>query len=214
MVKIIQHKAEIEFADPRALSLIERATRTCYKSEDYIKEGSAEKLFNQVVKQTHHDSVSEHATVTVRVFTDRATMAQISRHRSLSLSVESQRYCNYTKAKFGEEIVVVQPVEIQDEDSDAYFAWHTAMVSCESIYFSMVKDMKQKPEVARFVLPNSAKTEMVITGNIRAWRGFFKLRMSSHAQADIRHLAHLIHKEMLANGVSPIFFDDIVKGEK
>lgn len=211
MVKVVQHDVSFKWMTPNILEEIESATRTCYKSEDKICEGSAEKIFNQVVKQSHHDSVSEHGVISIHVnATDRATLGQITRHRLFSFSVESQRYCNYTKDKFGNEVLFVQPVELPDVDSDGYFAWHTAMVSCESIYFSMIKDMKIKPEVARSVLPNSTKTEFRITGNVRVWRNFFKLRMSKHAQADIRHLANLIYDEMINNGVPSILFDDII----
>jgi thymidylate synthase (FAD) len=208
MPNIIEPKVQFITKTPMLAETIEHATRTCYKSHDLTKEGSAERLFNQIVKQSHHDSVSEHASVTVHITTDRATMAQFTRHRiGFAYSIESQRYCNYTKDKFGNEVSFVRPRGLK-EGSGGYIVWYYAMKAAENYYFELLKE-KVKPETARYVLPNSTKVEMTVTGNIRAWRNFFKLRADGHAQIDIRHLSKLIYDQMIENGVPKFIFDDI-----
>jgi thymidylate synthase (FAD) len=207
---IVKQKAEFLWATPNIAETIEAATRTCYKSEDKIKPGSAEKLYNQVVKQSHHDSVSEHAIISLRITTDRATLAQFTRHRLFSYSVESQRYVNYAKEKFGNEIQVIQPFNIPDK-TEVFEIWREAMMDAEKSYFALI-NRKVNPETARMVLPNSTKVEFVVTGNVRVWRNFFSLRMGSHAQADIRDLANKIYQQMLNNNIPSFLFDDIIGG--
>lgn len=207
-MKLVEQKAEFIWATPDIAENIEKATRTCYKSEDKISEGSAQRLYNQVVKQSHHDSVSEHGVISMRFTTDRATLAQVTRHRLFSFSVESQRYVNYTKGKFGSQIQVIKPYSLT-EGTEAYEIWKNAVEASEKAYFELVA-LKTKPETARMVLPNSTKVEFVITGNIRVWRNFLSLRLGSHAQSDIRHLAGLVYEEMKANGIPSFLFDDII----
>lgn len=207
-MKVIQQKAEFLWATPNIGEKIEAATRTCYKSEGGIKDGSAERLFDQVVKQSHHDSVTEHGVISMRLTTDRATMAQITRHRLFSFSIESQRYCNYTKDKFDNEITVIEPRGIT-KGSLAYAMWLNAMESAEQYYFKLIEE-GLKPEVARSVLPNSCKTEIVITGNLRQWRSFLKLRLTSHAQSDIRYLCTEIVRELLDNDIPMYLISDVI----
>lgn len=201
----------VEFIDaPQNLGkIIERAARTCYKSEDKIKEGSDERLYNQIVKQTHHDSVAEHGVIVLQVTTDRAILAQLTRHRHFSFSVESQRYVNYSKTKFGSEIKCIVPDGIV-LDSPEFFVWYTAMEHAEDYYFEMI-DAKCKPEVARSVLPNSTAVELTMSGNIRQFRHYFKLRAEGHAQSDHQKLAKMMYDCMMENGVPSYLFDDIMK---
>lgn len=212
-MKIVEQKAEFMTCTPDMEKVIEYACRTCYKSHNLIKEGSAEKLFNQIVKQNHHDSVCEHASITMYLTTDRSMLAQITRHRiGFSFSVESQRYCNYTKGKFDGHVSFIKPEGIES-GSYEFEIWQSAMLQSEIHYQTLLKQ-GLKPEVARSVLPNSTKCELTITANIRAWRNFFKLRASGHAQKDIQVLSKLIHEEMLKSGQVPAFlFDDIFGGE-
>ena len=88
------------------LTKLEKIGRVCYKSEDYIKEGSAEKFLKGIVKRGH-ESVIEHESITVRVTCDRGVTHEIVRHRIASYSQESTRYCNYSGDKFGNEITVI-----------------------------------------------------------------------------------------------------------
>lgn len=208
-MKIIEPSVQFIAATPNIGQVIELGARNCYKSEDKIGEGTDEKLFNQIVKQHHHDSVVEHGNITVRIITDRAMLAQITRHRHFSFSVESQRYCNYTKDKFSGHVQFIKPFDIT-EGTPAYDVWKYACESAEIAYEGLIYH-KVKPETARYVLPNSTKTEIVMTGNVRSWRHFFSLRMSGHAQKDVQYLTQLVYQSMIDNGVPKYLFDDVVK---
>lgn len=206
-MKIVEPKVEFITATPNIAEVIEHACRTCYKSHDLVKEGSAEKLFNRIVKQNHHDSVTEHGLITLYITTDRAMLAQITRHRiGFSYSVESQRYCNYSKDKFDNNVSFIEPMNL--ETMEQRNIWQYACKNAESMYFMLLNE-GCKPETARSVLPNCTKVELTMSGNIRAWRSFFKLRASGHAQKEIQHLCTLIYKCMIDNGIPQYFFDDI-----
>ena len=207
-MELFTHEVELKAVTPDIDKVIEEACRTCYQSHNLIKDGSAERLFNQIVKQSHHTSVTEHGSISVYITTDRATMAQITRHRvGMSYSIESQRYCNYSKGKFGEQVSFVVPYELEDND-EAFHVWQCAMVQAELHYFQMLKS-GVAPEIARSVLPNSTLTHMYMTGNVASWRHFFKLRASGHAQKDVKYVSALILQAMLDGGVPAYFFDDI-----
>lgn len=210
-MKIVEPYVEFIAATPNIGKVIELSARNCYKSEDKMGEGTDVKLFNQIVKQHHHDSVSEHGSITLRIVTDRAMLAQITRHRHFSFSVESQRYVNYSKDKFGANVQFIKPIGIE-EGTPEYDIWRTSCELAEHYYFLLL-DMKIKPETARSVLPNCTKTEIVMTGNVRSWRQFFQLRTASHAQKDIQYLSKLMYKAMTDNGIPSYLFDDIIKGD-
>lgn len=184
------------------LAKIERAGRTCYKSEDRITEDSAEKFVASIMKRGH-ESVLEHAIISVRVFTDRGVTHEIVRHRVASYSQESTRYCNYGKAG---EVVFVRPVDLGEQDTQVADMWERGMKASERYYLNMLAN-GATPQFARSVLPNSLKTEIVMTMNIREWRHFFHLRTAKAAHPQMRALAI----DML-NGfktIVPVVFDDI-----
>ena len=208
-MKIVEPSVEFIAATPNIGQVIELGARNCYKSEDKMGEGTDEKLFNQIVKQHHHDSVVEHGSITVRIVTDRAMLSQISRHRHFSFSVESQRYCNYSKEKFGGDVQFIKPYDLTPGTVEHYI-WEKSCGDSEVAYFDLI-EMKVKPETARSVLPNSTKTEIVMTGNVRSWRHFFSLRSSGHAQKDVQHLSQLIYQSIVSNGVPAYLFDDVIK---
>jgi thymidylate synthase (FAD) len=155
------------------LQMIEKAGRTCYKSEDRVSPDSASRFVRNIRKHGH-DAMLEHASLTVRFTVDRGVSHELVRHRVASFAQESTRYCNYAQEKFGNEITVIRP-SFLDPDSVAYFAWKTAMENAEASYFALL-EMGCTPEEARTVLPNSLKTEVVMTANMREWRHFFRLR--------------------------------------
>lgn len=207
-MNIVEHAVEVKAVTPNIDLVIEEACRTCYQSHNLTKEGSAERLFNQIVKQAHHTSVTEHGSISVYITTDRATMAQITRHRiGFSYSIESQRYCNYSKGKFGNSVTFIKPLDIE-EDTREYDVWVSAMTQAELHYFSLL-ELGTKPESARSVLPNSTKANIYMTANVASWRRFFQLRASGHAQEEIKYLSAIILARMLDAGVPKYFFDDI-----
>lgn len=233
--------------------MIEKCAKTCYKSENTITEGSAEKFVERLIKAGHY-AMLEHATiylkipfiapsihskgrtylymgnpyskanlikkddspmayittnyrvikengweedlkyicaptkhhekrVTVKFVCSRAVAQEFTRHRVFSFAMESQRYCNYSKDKFDNEITFITPNRVnthcpnkhQKGPSIADLEWSTAMQNAEASYFLLLKE-GWKPEEAREVLPNSTKTELIITGFTEDWEHFFDLR--------------------------------------
>lgn len=186
-MKIVNQSAELLWATPDAEQEIEAAGRTCYKSEDKITPDSAPKFIEMVCKR-QHESVLEHAVASFRIVCDRGVSHEIVRHRICSISQESTRYVNYSKGKFGGEITVIEPPGMT---GDQGVAWETAMTTCESEYFSMLNS-GASPQIARSVLPNSLKTELVMTCNFREWKHFLRLRESPAAHPQMREVAAII----------------------
>jgi len=174
------------------------------RSEHKITPDSAKK-FVKMILDLGHESVIEHEKVTVRVICDRGISHEIVRHRIASYTQESTRFCNYSKGRFGNEITVIKPC-FWDDGSKEYKIWRDAMENAERAYMELIK-LGAKPEEARSVLPNSLKTEIVITMNLREWRHFFKLRTSKRAHPQMREVATSLlqaFKERI-----PVIFDDI-----
>lgn len=204
-MKIIEPK--VELINPPAysdlLSLIELAGRTCYKSESKITGDSAEKFVRNILKRGH-EAVIEHGSVSVRFTCDRGVSHEIVRHRLASYCQESTRYCNYSKDGFGSEITVIKPCFLA-EDGTAYRHWFWACSQAEEAYFNML-DFGCTPQEARSVLPNSTKTEVVMTANMREWRHFLRLRTAPAAHPDMREVAKMLLTEMQTR--YPAFFED------
>ena len=184
---------------------IEKIGRVCYKSEEKITNESS-KIFIGNILKSGHESVIEHEKVSVRFICDRGVSHEIVRHRIASYSQESTRYCNYSKDKFGKEITVVKPL-FWEEDSNEYKVWYDAMLHAEQAYQELIQ-MGAKPQEARSILPNSLKTEIVVTMNLREWRHFFKLRTASNAHPQMREIACMALDKLRQE--IPIIFDDIV----
>lgn len=144
---------------------------------------TAGELIGKFEHDIHHD-------VTVKFTTDRGVSHEIVRHRPASYAQESTRYCNYANDKFGSEITVVRPSWCQDPDSDIWKDWEMACRNAEANYFLML-DKGCSPQEARSVLPNSLKTELVMTANLSEWNHFFHLRCARDAHPDIRELASM-----------------------
>lgn len=191
------------------LKQIEKAGRTAYKSEDKITQDSALE-FVRMIRKRGHLSVLEHQSVTVRVICDRGVTHEIVRHRLAAYTQESTRYCNYTKGKFGSEITVIEPV-FWDKDDPKYKIWEKAMQLVEDCYNELIT-AGATPQEARSVLPNSLKTEMVITMNLREWRHFFQLRTSLAAHPQMREIAIPLLEEFKKR--IPVVFDDIEVNNK
>jgi thymidylate synthase (FAD) len=180
--------------------LVEYAGRVCYKSEDKIGEGTAEKLINTTLKPNHHWSVMEHSQASFHIVCDRGVSHEIVRHRIASYSQESTRYCNYSKDKFGGQLAVVEPPFVYAE---SLADWSDVVVHIETTYNKMIA-RGEKPQIARSVLPTSLKTEMVMTCNFREWNHFLALRTSAAAHPQIREVATMVGKILHAE--CPIIF--------
>ncbi len=212
---MIIKKPEIEILSETSyeelLKRVERAGRVCYKSEGNIKEGSAETFIRGILKRGH-ESVVEHGSITVRIVCDRGVTHEIVRHRIASYSQESTRYCNYANEKFGSQITCIDlasgfQYDLNDEkDRRKYEIWKKAMEEAERYYFDLL-EAGAKPEEARSILPNSLKTEIVVTMDIREWRHFIRLRGGHAAHPQIREITKMILEEFSRR--YPVFFDDL-----
>jgi thymidylate synthase (FAD) len=195
------------------LKQLEKAGRTAYKTEDKITADSAKKFIKKILDMWH-ESVIEHCNITVRVVCDRGVTHEIVRHRIASYTQESTRYCNYSKGKFGGEITVIKPCfwnSDSAEDKEKFEIWGKAMKSAEKTYLELIR-LGASPQEARSVLPNSLKTEIVMTMNLREWRHFFKLRTSNAAHPQMREIARPLLDEFKKQ--MPVIFDDIVYKEE
>lgn len=184
---------------------IELIGRVCYKSEDRITVDSARDFVSKLIK-SGHESVIEHEKISVKIVCDRGVSHEIVRHRIASYSQESTRYCNYFKEKFGKELTLIRPFYWKD-DIEKYNVWLEAMQKIEDSYNTLIS-MGAKPEEARCVLPNSLKTEIVVTMNLREWRHFFKLRTAKRAHPQMREIAIPLLCEL--KKLVPTVFDDII----
>lgn len=208
-MKIIE--PSFEFVTPMSMipgkvimKRLEKIGRVCYKSEDKITDDSYEKFLRGIIKRGH-ESVLEHCSITVKFVCDRGVTHEIVRHRIGAYSQESTRYCNYSGDKFGNEITVIKPC-FWKENSTAYDMWSASCRNSEVAYFKLLHN-GASPQEARSVLPNSLKTEIVVTYNIREWRHFFKLRCSKAAHPQMREVAIMALKEFYK--YMPILFEDI-----
>ena len=234
---------------------IERCGRVCYKSEDKIGPGTAEKFVNRLIEAKHY-AMLEHGTVyltipcahwedftsfmfaygsnpysdyddsecdwstqignvyittnyrvlvenrwtgdlayvdvptkhpqrvTVKLTTSRQIAMELLRHRPMSFAMESTRYCNYSKDKFGSELTFIKPVWLSSEsiliedpvyaEANAHFHW--ALEAIEHAYFDLIK-ANWKPQQAATILPNALKADLVVTGFVKDWEHSFDLRV-------------------------------------
>lgn len=224
-MKIIKPSFQIltEIDGPKILKALELAGRTCYKSEDKICDDSAKKFVSMLIKNGH-EAMIEHFSVTVKVVCDRGVTHEIVRHRLASYAQESTRYCNYSKDKFGNQIAFIQPCWFEDDITGIYNnnlyeyatymeagedvkAWMLSMQFAEDTYRDLIGS-GWSPQQARSVLPNSLKTEIVITMNLREWRHFFKLRTAPTAHPQMQEIAKPILEAFLER--IPVVFDDFL----
>ena len=209
-MKIIEpyFKIEDNINGENILKNIEKLGRTSYKSEDKISNESAAIFIKKLIKNGH-ESVLEHEKITVRVICDRGVTHEIVRHRIASYTQESTRYCNYSEDKFGNEISVIKPcfwINNNSNNTEKNKIWEESLLHSEKAYFDLLK-LGATPEEARSVLPNSLKTEIVITMNLREWRHFFRLRTADDAHPQMRQIACPLLREFKKR--IPLIFDDI-----
>ena len=205
-MKIIN--ADVEFITPidgaAILKRLEQCGRVCYKSEAKITDTSAPAFVAGIIKRGH-EAVLEHCSFTVKFICDRGVSHEIVRHRVASYCQESTRYCNYSKEGFGSEITVIKPCFLHPY-TDGFNLWEEGCLFAEQTYFNLL-ECGCSPQEARSVLPNSLKTEVVMTANIREWRHFLKLRCSPAAHPQMREVALILLDKL--HSLIPVCFDDI-----
>ena len=205
-MKIIPPSFELlERVDGMALlQRIELAGRVCYKSEAKITPDSAAGFVRRILKNGH-ESVLEHEKLSVRIICDRGVSHEIVRHRVASYSQESTRYCNYSLNKYQNELTFIRPF-FWNDDSEKFRIWEDAMAMAERSYLELIAK-GASPQEARSVLPNSLKTEIVVTMNMREWRHFFRMRADAAAHPQMREIA--VPMLEFFQKTIPVIFDDI-----
>ncbi len=206
MVKIVPISVEIMTPLDKEFIFrhLELCIRNCYKSEDKITPDSAEKMIQKII-ELGHEAMLEHFSITVRLITDIGVYKDLTRHRIASFAIESTRYCNYAKGKFGSEITVIEPPELIP-GTEAYNIWFSTMQQIERAYNDLAA-LGYKADVCRMLLPHSVKASVIMTANIREWRHIFKLRTAKAAHPTVQKTMKILlqtFKEHL-----PVLFDDI-----
>lgn len=215
----------------RMLKLIESAARTCYKSECKTTDDSHKAFVRKIANVYKHESVIEHSSVTVRFIVDRGVSHELVRHRLCAFSQESTRYVDYSEdgATKGNCQFIIPPwcndipegrwkyigeqlmspngdvcSEVISESSGEYLQ---SLQSAEDKY-NKLSTLGWIPQQARDVLPNSTKTEIVVTTNLREWKHIFKLRADSKAHPQMREVMIPLLNEFKQH--LPELFDSIV----
>lgn len=203
-MKIVKPSHQIMDNVEGILQKLERSGRVAYKSEDRITKDSARKFIKSLIERGH-ESVIEHVNVTVKFVCDRGVTHELVRHRLVSYTQESTRYCNYK-----DEVAFIEP-SFWYKDSFCRILWGNTMKRLEEVYKMMIEN-GATPQEARSILPNSLKTEIVTTCNLREWRHILKLRTAKTAHPQMRELMIPLLKEFQKR--IPIIFDDIVPYEE
>lgn len=189
------------------LKAIERAARTCYKSEAAITDDgeSAKKLVRRLI-DSGHEAMLEHSFLSVKFTVDRGVTHELVRHRLCSFAQESTRYCNYSGEKFEKSVKFVIPYFFSD-NLEAMNVWTYACAKAEEAYFELLERGATLQE-ARTVLPNSTAAEIVMSGNYREWRHILKLRTAKDAHPQMREVMRPLGVELKRR--IPVIFDDCV----
>lgn len=212
-MRIIKPSVEImqEIDGDKILKHLELCARNCYKSEGNITEdtSSAIKMINKLI-ELDHTAMLEHYNITVKLICDIGVYKDLTRHRHASYAIESTRYCNYSKDKFGNEISFIKPCNIE-ELSDLWNEWAGQMKEVEITYRKMA-ELGAKPDQLRMILPHSTAASVVMSANIREWRHIFKLRCSKAAHPSVREVMLMLLNEF--HSKIPVLFDDIFEEYK
>ena len=219
-MKIIDPNIQVEEYNPlKIMKNIERACRTCYRSEGLITDESYKSLIKNCINRGH-ESVLEHEKITIRMTCDIGVYKDLTRHRTgTAFSIESTRWCNYGKDKFDNEIKFIKPVfyvdswsdknyegSQMDEDEYKSYLWYDCMEEIEDKYITM-SNIGCKPDELRMILPHSTAAQVTMTCNIREWRHILSLRCAPMTHPAIRQL--LIPLLLKFKEDMPELFNDI-----
>lgn len=185
-MKIVEPIIYVEPYDGvRIMKRLERACRTCYRSEDKVTEDSYKNLLKNCINRGH-ESILEHEKISIRMICDIGVYKDLTRHRIASFSIESTRYCNYGKDKFDNQIKFIKPVNIQ-EGTTEFGLWYNSMNVIEKTYNEMSR-LGCTPDQMRMILPHSTAAEVNMTANIREWKHILSLRCSNRTHPAIQQL--------------------------
>lgn len=199
-MKIIEPKIIVESKDyVKLMKNLERACRTCYRSEDKIVEDSYKTLLKNCINRGH-ESILEHEKITIQMVCDIGVYKDLTRHRHASFSIESTRYCNYSKDKFDNEIKFIKPIfyklgamEDYEDPIDKNNClktqyWVRCMELIEEHYMDMLKNTNAIPDELRMILPHSTAALVTMTANIREWKHILELRANNHAHPSVQQV--------------------------
>ena len=200
-MKIIEQSYEIISLPDQLLETLEKAGRTCYKSEDKITPESATR-FVKMLLDRGHNAMIEFGDIIVKFITNRGVTHEVVRHRMCSFAQESTRYVRYDG-----EMEFIRPVWWNYNDmTSAQEIWLSSILSAETAYRKLL-DRGWRPEQAREVLPNALKAEIIVKANIREWRHIFTLRCAKAAHPQMQHLMTPLLTELKTK--LPVVFDDL-----
>lgn len=209
MVKII--KPEVEILTPlnsdNLLKHIEKCGRTCYQSYENTTDDStsAKKMVKMLIK-SGHESVLEHFSISIKMKVDVGVYKDITRHRAgTAFSIESTRFCNYSKGKFGNELTFIAPCNLISNE-ELYNKWLDTVKCIENNYIEMSK-LGAKPDQLRMILPHSTAAEVCMTANLRAWRHILKMRCAKAAHPSVREIMLMLLYEF--HSKIDVVFDDL-----
>ena len=199
---LVKPSVDVVFITPGALGLIEQVGHTYYP-RNHFKGGA--QLFVQMLINNGYLNMLEHAHATLRFICARNVASKIKRHRIGTCVQEPAQYCNYVEDAFGDQIQVVEPPGLTLKDRNA---WSSAMESAEFTFVELTR-RKLASQIACSVLPDCAKTELMVTANFREWRDFFVTRCAPAAHQQTRELAKTAH--LMLSAMVPVVFDGLVK---
>lgn len=199
-MKLIDPIIEVENYNPiKIMRNLERACRTCYRSEGLITDSSYKTLLTNCINRGH-ESILEHEKVTIRMICDIGVYKDLTRHRIASFSIESTRYCNYSKDKFDNSIKFIEPIfydsswvesnyegSTMTESQIKSMYWYRCMEDIEEHYINMANN-GAKPDELRMLLPHSTAAQVTMTANIREWKHILSLRCSNRTHPAIQQL--------------------------
>ena len=199
-MKIIKPKIIIEDLDyTKIMKNIEKACRTCYRSEDKITKDSYKTLLKNCINRGH-ESVLEHEKITIQMICDIGVYKDLTRHRHASFSIESTRFCNYNKDKFDNQLHLIEPVFYENSWNEAItlrsaisineqksYYWYDCMKNIEQTYNAMI-ELGSIPDEARMILPHSTAATVTMTANIREWKHILELRSTKHAHPSVQQV--------------------------
>lgn len=200
--------SEASLANSSGEKLVELAGRICYDSYSNPRPGGNRAYLQRII-EAGHGSVTEHATWTyVFVGVTRALTHELVRHRTMSFSQRSQRYCDEGETYFDMDFSQI-PESVREGIENTFGTVRRLYRAVQESLSNQGIDRKTANGVARKVLPECTTTEIVVTFNTRSVRNFLEMRCSRHADKEIRQLANLLFDSLVAD--SPSLFQDYEK---
>lgn len=189
-------------------TLMEYAGRQCYKSfhRPNPETATTQSYLDRTLFDQGHWSIAEHASVTLHITgVSRAFLTEITRHRHLSFSVQSQRFVDESDCN------VIMPPAIRDADGDTQAVWAAAVECAIGDYDESCRRLadlprKQAREAARSVLPSAVETSMVVTANLRAWYNVIALRTAPGVDAEMVEVMTLVRDQLAT--IAPTIFKE------